>query len=368
MSKRTQEASGILDITDKGFGFLRDPKSLSGQSKRDVFVRADMVRKFRLRPGLEIHGTAQPGRNGSMQLAAIERIGPLSPEDYVQVKPLDEGISIDPDETIRLETTAEVMGMRVMDLMTPIGKGQRGLIVAPPRTGKTILLQQISNAVTTNHPEIHLMLLLVDERPEEVTEMQRSVQGEVIASSNDRELASHVRTAKMAIEKARRLAEFGQDVVLLVDSITRVGRSFNNWVGSSGKTLSGGLDSRALSEPKRIFGSARNIEGGGSLTIIATALIDTGSRMDNIIFEEFKGTGNMELVLDRDLANRRVWPAMDLLQSGTRKEERLIPADKLRKVNLIRRALAGMKPVAAMEQFLKLLEKHPTNDAVLESI
>ena len=255
-----------------------------------------------------------------------------------------------------------------MDLLTPIGKGQRGLIVAPPRTGKTILLQHIAQAVTRNHPEMYLMMLLIDERPEEVTEMRRTVKGEVIASSSDRDSANHVRTAELVVERAKRLAEQGKAVFVLLDSLTRLARAYNKNVGNSGRTLSGGIDIRALDIPKRLFGSARVFEEGGSLTVMGTALIETGSRMDDIIFQEFKGTGNMELVLDRKLSDRRVFPAMDITQSGTRKEERILPADVLQRVTLLRRSLTSLNPVAAMESLVQQLGKYPSNAAFLEKV
>jgi transcription termination factor Rho len=257
---------------------------------------------------------------------------------------------------------------RVMDLLTPIGKGQRGLIVAPPRTGKTILLQHIGQAVAKNHPDMHLIMLLIDERPEEVTEMRRTIQGEVIASSADRDTASHVRTAELVMERAKRLVEKGRQVFVLLDSLTRLARAYNKNVGNSGRTMSGGVDIRALEVPKRLFGSARAFDEGGSLTVMGTALIDTGSRMDEVIFQEFKGTGNMELVLDRKLADRRVYPAIDITQSGTRKEERLLPAEVLQRVTLLRRSLVSLNPVPAMESLVQQLAKYPSNAAFLDKV
>jgi transcription termination factor Rho len=275
---------------------------------------------------------------------------------------------IDPHQAIRLETGSEPLTTRVMDLLTPIGKGQRGLIVAPPRTGKTILLQHIAQAVVRNHPEMHLIMLLIDERPEEVTEMRRTIRGEVIASSSDRDSVSHVRTAELVVERAKRLAEQGKQAFVLLDSLTRLARAYNRNAGNSGRTMSGGVDSRALEVPKRLFGSARVFDEGGSLTVMGTALIDTGSRMDEVIFQEFKGTGNMELVLDRRLADRRVFPAIDISQSGTRKEERLLPPDVLQKVVLLRRTLIQMKPIEAMESLVKKLAGFPSNAAFLDRI
>ncbi len=274
---------------------------------------------------------------------------------------------MDPHDRIRLETGAEPLGPRILDLLTPIGKGQRGLIVAPPRTGKTILLQQIASAVLTNHPEVELVVLLIDERPEEVTEMRRSIKAEVVASSNDREVEEHLRLAQLAFDRARRAAESGRDVLILLDSLTRLARAYNK-NSSSGRTMSGGVDIKALDGPKRLFGSARCFDEGGSLTVLATCLVDTGSRMDEVIFQEFKGTGNMELVLDRKLADRRVWPAVDIAQSGTRKEERLLDAESLRRITLLRRTLADMKPVDAMEGLVRQMGKFPTNAEFLDRI
>jgi transcription termination factor Rho len=275
---------------------------------------------------------------------------------------------VDPDKQLVLETGREPLTTRVMDLLTPIGKGQRGLIVAPPRTGKTILLQHIAQAVAQNYPEVHLMMLLIDERPEEVTEMRRTVKGEVIASSSDRDSVSHARTAELVMERARRLTERGRDVFVLLDSITRLSRAYNKNVGNSGRTLSGGIDSRAMDVPRRLFGTARAFEEGGTLTVIGTALIDTGSRMDEYIFQEFKGTGNMELVLDRKLADRRVFPAIDISQSGTRKEERLLSPETHKRVTLLRRSLVSLNAVTAMESLVKKMAEFPSNAAFLDKI
>jgi transcription termination factor Rho len=275
---------------------------------------------------------------------------------------------VDPHEQIVLETAAEPLTTRVMDLLTPIGKGQRGLIVAPPRTGKTILLQHIAQAVAQNHPEMHLIMLLIDERPEEITEMRRLVKGQVVASSYDRDTVSHVRSAELVIERAKRMAEQGKQVFVLLDSITRLARAYNKAVGNSGRTMSGGIDSRAMEVPRRLFGSARVFEEGGSVTVIGTALIDTGSRMDDYIFQEFKGTGNMELVLDRRLADRRIFPAIDISQSGTRKEERILSAEVHQRVTLLRRSLTALKPVEAMEGLVKQLGQHPNKAAFLDRV
>src|SRR5262249_41293566 len=280
----------------------------------------------------------------------------------------DDLTAISPHEQIVLETGREPLTTRVMDLLTPIGKGQRGLIVAPPRTGKTILLQHIAQAVSQNHPEMHLMMLLVDERPEEVTEMRRTVKGEVVASSYDANSASHARVAELVVERAKRLAEHGKQVFVLLDSLTRLARAYNKNVGNSGRTMSGGIDSRAMEVPRRLFGTARVFEEGGSLTVVATALIDTGSRMDDYIFQEFKGTGNMELVLDRRLADRRIFPALDISQSGTRKEERILPPEALQRITLLRRSLIALKPTEAMEGLVKQLSNYPSNAAFLEKV
>jgi len=328
-----------------------------------------MIQQFRLRGGETIVGSVSANRRGrAPQLAAIETINDRTPEDYAELTPFAELTVIDPRERIRFETPNGPLAMRVVDLLTPIGKGQRGLIVAPPRTGKTVLLQQMAAAVAANHPEITMIVLLIDERPEEVTEMRRTVRGEVVASSKDQDTASHVRTARLVIAQAMRHVECGRDVLILLDSLTRLGRAFNVFVGTSGRTMSGGLDIRAMHEPKSMFGAARNIEGGGSLTIIATALVETGSRMDELIFNEFKGTGNMEIVLSRELANKRIWPAMDLRQSGTRKEELLLAPQVLGKCHRIRRMLQASPPDKQMQTLLDRLAQHPTNDAFLAAL
>ncbi|HJT79462.1 MAG TPA: transcription termination factor Rho, partial [Gemmataceae bacterium] len=318
--------------------------------------------------GLLIAGPTEAAHRGSgPRLARVELIEGEAPDKYTR-RNFDDLTPVDPHEQIVLETGAEPLTTRVMDLLTPIGKGQRGLIVAPPRTGKTILLQHIAQAVSVNHPEMHLIMLLIDERPEEVTEMRRTVRGEVIASSSDRDSASHARLAELVMERAKRLAEQGKQAFVLLDSITRLARAYNRNVGNSGRTMSGGIDSRAMEVPRRLFGSARVFEEGGSLTVIGTALVDTGSRMDEYIFQEFKGTGNMELVLDRKLADRRVFPAMDISQSGTRKEERILPTEVLKRVTLLRRSLVSLNPVTAMESLVKKLGEYPSNAAFLERI
>jgi transcription termination factor Rho len=302
-------------------------------------------------------------------LKSVDAIEETPVGDFEIPHVFEEQTVIDPQEQLRFETEGGPLTMRVVDLMTPVGKGQRGLIVAPPRTGKTILLQQLAGGVAANHPEVYTIVLLVDERPEEVTEMRRSVHGEVIASSNDLDVNTHVQVAKIAVKRAIRLTETGKDVLVLLDSLTRLGRAFNTYVGSSGRTMTGGLDIRAMEYPKRLFGAARNLEGGGSLTIVASALIDTGSRMDEFIFQEFKGTGNMELVLDRDLANLRIWPAMNIPQSGTRKEELLLDEDTLNKVNRMRRQLLDARsPQQSMQTLLEKLEQFPDNKAFLANL
>jgi len=360
---------GVLEMHPKGYGFLRDPDQNYQRIPGDAYVSAELIRKYGLRPGALIEGVAEPTPAGSgPRLIEIQSVEGVPPEKYSDIRSFDDLTPIDPFERIRLEVGPEPITMRVMDLFTPIGKGQRALIVAPPRTGKTILLQQLAASVSKNHPEMYIIMLLIDERPEEVTEMRRVVRGEVVASSMDREVESHVRLANLLVERAKRLAEMGREVFLLIDSLTRLARAHNKYVGTTGRTMTGGIDIRALEVPKRIFGTARKFDEGGSLTVVGTTLIDTGSKMDEVIFQEFKGTGNMELVLDRRLADRRTWPAMDLWQSGTRKEEKLLEPEELRRVTLVRRSLAGLKPVEAMETLLSVLSKHPSNAAFLDHI
>src|SRR6266568_1276171 len=357
MSQDKQTAEGVLELHSKGFGFLRNPERHYAAQQSDPYVSAPLIQKFGLREGMLLSGPVEPSRKGTgPRLAQVEHLEGQDPQKYTR-RNFDALTPIDPHEQIVLETGAEPLTTRVMDLLAPIGKGQRGLIVAPPRTGKTILLQHIAQAVTQNHPEMHLMMLLVDERPEEVTDIKRTVKGEVIASSADRDTSSHIRTAELVVARAKRLAEQGKQAFVLLDSLTRLARVYNKKAGNSGRTMSGGIDVRALEIPKRLFGTARAFEEGGSLTVMGTALIETGSRMDDIIFQEFKGTGNMELVLDRKLADRRVFPALDVTQSGTRKEERLLPPEVLQRVTLLRRALAKLHPVMAMEQLIKQLSR-----------
>jgi transcription termination factor Rho len=328
-----------------------------------------MIEKYSLRPGLMIKGMVQQARKQQgPRLREITDVDGIAPDEYVNVKTFDTLTPINPREWLRLETGPEPLTTRVMDLLTPLGKGQRALIVAPPRTGKTIMLQHISHGVSENYPGLKLIVLLIDERPEEVTDMRRNVNGEVVASSLDQDVESHVRLSQLIVERCKRLAEMGQDVFLLMDSITRLARAFNKWVGNTGRTMSGGVDIKAMDVPKKLFATARAFEEGGSLTVVGTALIDTGSRMDELIFQEFKGTGNMELVLDRKLADRRVWPAIDITQSGTRREELLHDPDTLHAVTMLRRTLTSMHHVDAMEQLTKQLGRFKTNDEFIKLI
>ncbi len=333
----------------------------------DIYVSPSQIRKFDLKTGDTISGQVRPPHEGEkyFALVKIEAVNFESPDEARNKILFDNLTPLYPQERIKLETTRENISARVMDLLTPLGKGQRGLIVSPPRAGKTMLLQQVANSITTNHPEVVLMVLLIDERPEEVTDMQRSVKGEVISSTFDEPAARHVQVAEMVIEKAKRLVEHKRDVVILLDSITRLARAYNTIVPPSGKVLSGGVDSNALQRPKRFFGSARNIEEGGSLTIIATALIDTGSRMDDVIFEEFKGTGNSEIILDRKLVDKRTFPAIDIQRSGTRKEELLIPKEDLQRIWVLRKVLNPLSPVEAMELLIERLAKTQANSEFL---
>jgi transcription termination factor Rho len=369
MSKTEQMVQGVLELTPKGFGFLRNPSRNYQAQNGDAYVPAPLIQKHKLQEGLLLTGPTEPPPRGSNgpRLGRVERIED-KPAGQFSSRNFDELTPIDPHEQIVLETGKEPLTTRVMDLLTPIGKGQRGLIVAPPRSGKTVLLQHIAQAVSTTHPEMHLIMLLVDERPEEVTEIRRTVRGEVIASSSDRDAANHVRTAELVMERAKRMAEQGRQVFVLLDSLTRLARAYNKNVGNSGRTMSGGVDIRALEVPKRLFGTARVFEEGGSLTVLGTALIETGSRMDEVIFQEFKGTGNMELVLDRKLADRRVFPALDISQSGTRKEERILPPEVLQRVTLLRRSLVKLPPTMAMEGLIKQLGQTPSNEAFLEKV
>jgi transcription termination factor Rho len=363
-------SEGVLETLPEGFGFLRAPDYNYLPGPDDVYVSPSQIRKFDLHTGDTVSGQIRPPKDGERYFALIkvEAVNFDTP-DRAREKVFFENLTpLYPQERVRLETEPENLSARVMDLMSPIGKGQRGLIVAPPRTGKTMLLQSIAHSVASNHPEAYLIVLLIDERPEEVTDMQRSVKGEVISSTFDEPAQRHVQVAEMVIEKAKRLVEHKKDVVILLDSITRLARAYNTIVPPSGKVLSGGVDSNALQRPKRFFGAARNIEEGGSLTIIATALVDTGSRMDEVIFEEFKGTGNMEIHLDRKLVDKRVFPAIDIQKSGTRKEELLIPKDDLNRIWILRKVLTPLSPVEAMELLLSRMAKARSNSEFLASM
>jgi transcription termination factor Rho len=364
-------SEGVLETLPDGFGFLRAPEYNYLPGPDDIYVSPSQIRKFDLRTGDTVSGQIRPPKEGERYFALIkvEAINFESPDQAREKVFFDNLTPLYPEEQLKMETPQpENLSARVIDLVTPLGKGQRGLIVAPPRTGKTMLLQTIANSVTTNHPETTLIVLLIDERPEEVTDMQRSVNGEVISSTFDEPPTRHVQVADMVIEKAKRLVEHKRDVVILLDSITRLARAHNAVVPPSGKILSGGIDSNALQRPKRFFGAARNIEEGGSLTIIATALIDTGSRMDDVIFEEFKGTGNSEIHLDRRLSDKRLFPAIDLQRSGTRKEELLISKEDLNRIWVMRRVLNPLSPVEQMEVVLERLEKTKSNAEFLASM
>jgi len=361
-------ASGVLETMDDGYGFLRQQRFLPGPN--DIYVSMSQIRRFGLRTGDAVSGQVRPPKEnekyfGMLRVEAVNGIDP----DTAKLRPhFDELTPIYPDEMYRLETGSENLSCRLIDLVAPVGKGQRGLIVAPPKAGKTILLQHIANGIAVNHPDVHLMVVLVGERPEEVTDMARSVEGEVLGSTFDEPTENHVHVAEMALERARRLVEAGRDVAILLDSITRLARAYNLAVAPSGRTLSGGLDPAALYPPKRFFGAARNIEGGGSLTIIGTCLVDTGSRMDDVIYEEFKGTGNQELTLDRRLQERRIFPAIDIQRSGTRREELLLESRTLQKVWTMRRMLSAVGTVEGTELLLNRLGKSTDNGTFLESL
>jgi transcription termination factor Rho len=363
-------SEGVLEVLPDGFGFLRAPDYNYLAGPDDIYVSPSQIRKFDLHTGDTVAGQIRPPKEGERYFALIkvEAVN-FEPPARGKERIFFENLTpLYPQERIRLEFDPENLSTRVMDLMTPLGKGQRGLIVAAPRTGKTMLLQAIANAITSNHPEVYLIVLLIDERPEEVTDMQRSVKGEVISSTFDEPAQRHVQVAEMVIEKAKRLVEHGKDVVILLDSITRLARAYNTIVPTSGKVLSGGVDSNALQRPKRFFGAARNIEQGGSLTIVASALVDTGSRMDEVIFEEFKGTGNMEVHLDRKLTDRRVFPSIDIQKSGTRKEELLMPKEDLNRVWVLRKVLTPLSPVEAMELLLSKMGKTKANAEFLAAM
>ncbi len=354
---------GVVEVLPEGFGFLRSPDYNYLPCPDDIYISPSQIRRFGIRTGVIVSGQIRPPKDTERYFALlrVEAINFENPEIMGEKIVFDDLTPLHPTERIFLEKNSTELETRIMDLVTPIGKGQRGLIVAPPRTGKTVLLQKIANSITKNHPEVYLIILLIDERPEEVTDMDRSVEAEVIGSTFDEPASRHIQVAEMVIEKAKRMVEYGKDVVVLLDSITRLARAYNTEVPHSGKILSGGVDASALQKPKRFFGAARNIEEGGSLTIIATALIDTGSRMDEVIFEEFKGTGNMELHLDRKLADRRLFPAIDITRSGTRKEELIVNAEEIKRMWMLRKVLNEMNPVEAMELLKNRLAKTKTN-------
>src|SRR5687767_14704944 len=364
---------GVVEVLQDGFGFLRSPDANYLPGPDDIYVSPSQIRRFSLRTGDTVEGQIRSPKEGERYFALL-KVNTINFEDPDKARHkvhFDNLTPLYPDERFKMEVndpTKKDLSARVIDIVAPIGKGQRGLIVSPPRTGKTVLLQNIAHSVSANHPEIYLIVLLIDERPEEVTDMQRSVKGEVISSTFDEPASRHVQVAEMVIEKAKRLVEHGRDVVILLDSITRLGRAYNTVVPSSGKVLTGGVDANALQRPKRFFGAARNIEEGGSLTIIATALIDTGSRMDEVIFEEFKGTGNSEIVLDRKVADKRVFPAIDILKSGTRKEELLVPRADLQKIFVLRRILAPMGTTDAIEFLIDKLKQTKSNGDFFDSM
>jgi transcription termination factor Rho len=364
---------GVVEVLLDGFGFLRSPDANYLAGPDDIYVSPSQIRRFNLRTGDTVEGQIRSPKDGERYFALL-KVNSINFEDPERTKHkihFDNLTPLYPEKRLEMEVndpTKKDLSARVINLVVPLGKGQRALIVSPPRTGKTVLLQNIAHSITTNHPECYLIVLLIDERPEEVTDMQRSVKGEVISSTFDEPASRHVQVAEMVIEKAKRLVEHGRDVVILLDSITRLGRAYNTVVPSSGKVLTGGVDANALQRPKRFFGAARNIEEGGSMTIIATALIDTGSRMDEVIFEEFKGTGNSEIILDRKVADKRVFPALDILRSGTRKEELLVPADQLKKTYVLRRILNPMGTVDAIEFLLDKLRQTKNNNDFFDSM
>jgi transcription termination factor Rho len=364
----TFEVAGVADLAESGGGYLRQAAQNYLPHRDDAVVPAVLARDFALRDGTEIEGLARDGGGGRRVLVEITRASGLPAEQYRALPHFQDLVSINPREAFRLSAEQAEISLRVIDLIAPIGRGQRGLIVSPPKAGKTTLLEQLGQAIAKHHPEVHLIMLLIDERPEEVTHFRRAVKAEVLASSADSSADSHLRLAKLAIERARRLVEAGRHVVILLDSLTRLGRASNREMGPGGRTMSGGVDNRALQFPRQFFGAARNCEGSGSLTILATALIETGSRMDEVIFQEFKGTGNMELILDRAIADRRIFPAVDVLRSGTRREELLCTPEELAKRHLLRRALADLSPVEAAQFLVEKLLKTPSNAAFLGSL
>jgi len=361
---------GVVEVLPEGFGFLRSPDYNYLPCPDDIYISPSQIRRFGIRTGATVSGQIRPPKENERYFALlrVEAINYENPDRLNEMIVFDDLTPLHPNKRFLLEVKKDEIEMRIMDLITPIGKGQRGLIVAPPRTGKTVLIQEIANSITKNHPEVYLIILLIDERPEEVTEMDRAVQAEVIGSTFDEPASRHVQVAEMVVEKAKRMVEYKKDVVILLDSITRLARAYNTEIPHSGKILSGGVDANALQKPKRFFGAARNIEEGGSLTIIATALVDTGSRMDEVIFEEFKGTGNMELHLDRRLADKRLFPAIDINRSGTRKEELLLDPEELKRVWMLRRVLNEMNPPEVLELLTNRLSKTQTNAEFLMSM
>ncbi len=368
-----EECVGILELHPNGYGFLRTDANNYNRERTDPFVPGTMIERFGLRQGVKLRSMVQQARRQQgPRVRELVDVDGMEPEAYLDVKAFDTLTPINPEQWLPLEIGQKPVTNRVIDLLAPLGKGQRALIVAPPRSGKTIMLQDIAAGITKNHPEVKLICLLIDERPEEVTDMKRNITGgEVIASSLDMDVDSHVRLSQLVIDRARRLAEMGQDVFLMLDSITRLARAFNKWVGQTGRgraTMTGGLDIKAMDIPKKLFATARAFQEGGSLTIVGTALIDTNSRMDEAIFQEFKGTGNMELVLDRRLADRRVWPAIDISQSGTRREELLLDEETLESVTMLRRTLSSMNPIEAMEQLAKQLGRFESNKEFIKLI
>ena len=364
------ETRGVLQVAPEGHGFLRSAANDFNVEAHDPWVPRAIVQSLGLETGVEVEALAVAGpRDGvAPGVARVLRLNAIAPEEYAKRASFKNLVAEDPTERIRLEFDPAELSTRVVDLIAPIGKGQRCLIVAPPKAGKTVLLQKIAKAITTNHPEIHLIVLLVDERPEEVTDMRRNVRGEVIASSSDELARNHLQVAEIALERAKRLVEIGRDVVVLLDSITRLSRAYNTEQKGSGRVLSGGIDARTMEKPRRFFGAARKAVSGGSLTVIGTALVDTGSRMDEVIFQEFKGTGNTEIVMDRGLFERRIFPAIDISKSGTRKEEKLFAPDEMQKVTLLRRALAPLRPAEAMHLLTGRLEKTATNREFLANL
>jgi transcription termination factor Rho len=359
---------GVAELGEGAGGYLRQASQNYLPQREDVVVPAQIARDLALRDGSEIEGLARDGGNGRRILVEVQKVNGLSPEEARALPHFADLISINPSEAFRLSAEGSPITLRIIDLIAPIGRGQRGLIVSPPKAGKTTLLEHLGQAIEKHHPETHLIMLLIDERPEEVTHFRRAVKAEVLASSSDSAADSHIRLARLAMERAKRFVETGRHVVILLDSLTRLGRASNREMGPGGRTMSGGIDNRALQFPRQFFGAARNCEGVGSLTILATALIDTGSRMDEVIFQEFKGTGNMELILDRGIADRRIFPAVDVLKSGTRREELLCSPEELGKRHLLRRALADLSPVEAAQFLVDKLNKTPSNEAFLAAL